>query len=59
MNWIKHEKQLINLDHVKVITLVYECVTLLMIDNSYLDLEFDDENKSLDFYLKTQKRLLS
>ncbi len=59
MNWIKHNNQTINLDHVKVITYVVDFITLLFVDDSYIDLIFEDDNEALDFYSMLQNRLLS
>ncbi len=59
MNWIKHNKQIINLNNVNVITLVDDYIVILFCDGSSLDLVFLDDMESLDFYLMMQNRLLS
>lgn len=59
MNWIKHNKQIINLENVNVITLIDDYIVILFCDGSSLDLVFLDDMESLDFYLSLQNRLLS
>ncbi len=59
MNWIKHNKQTINLENANVITLVDDYIVILFCDGSSLDLVFLDDMESLDFYLILQDRLLS
>lgn len=51
MNWIKHNKQMINLKNVNVITLIEDYIVILFCDGSSLDLVFGDDIESLDFYL--------
>ena len=59
MNWIKHNKQMINLDNVNMITLVDDYIVILFCDGSSIDLVFLDDMESLDFYLILKDRLLS
>ena len=59
MNWIKHEKQLINLDNVNLITLIEDYIVILFCDGSSLDLDFEDDMNALDFFFMLQNRLIS
>ncbi len=58
MNWIKHEKQIINLNNVNVITLVDDYIVILFCDGSSLDLVFLDDCESIDFFVMLLKKVI-